>query len=166
MGGRYTGHSYQSNSSLWLAWRRGYDAEIGRWLSEDPIGVQDGPNRYAYVRGNPVKLIDPDGRAAVLPLAGGLGAAAWIKSCQSKAISEAERHFGPWDKKKHCYTSCYFNRCILMSPVITLLGGLVHELVDWKEDAVDDLKANWYGVKVSYKFWVSCEMSCESCPVK
>ena len=34
---------------------------FGRWLSEDPLGIDDGVNLYAYVHGNPVNRIDPDG---------------------------------------------------------------------------------------------------------
>lgn len=46
---------------LSLAAYRGYDPEIRRWLSEDPGGMLDGPNLYAYVRNQPTKLIDPSG---------------------------------------------------------------------------------------------------------
>ena len=34
---------------------------IGRWLSRDPIGLDDGPNLYRYVLNNPVNEIDPSG---------------------------------------------------------------------------------------------------------
>ena len=40
---------------------RTYDASIGRWLSEDPLGFGAGPNNYAYVNGNPIGLTDPLG---------------------------------------------------------------------------------------------------------
>ena len=41
---------------------RFYDAEVGRFLSEDPIGFEGGDwNLYAYVGGNPVIGIDPEG---------------------------------------------------------------------------------------------------------
>jgi hypothetical protein len=36
---------------------------MGRWTAADPIGIADGVNRYAYVRGNPIKLSDPGGTA-------------------------------------------------------------------------------------------------------
>ena len=37
---------------------RYYNPSTGRWLSRDPIGEQGGPNLYAFVRNNPISLID------------------------------------------------------------------------------------------------------------
>jgi hypothetical protein len=39
-----------------------YDAKIGRWLTEDPIGFDAGdPNLYRYVGNNPANAVDPTG---------------------------------------------------------------------------------------------------------
>jgi RHS repeat-associated protein len=35
---------------------------LGRWTSADPAGMADGPNLYAFVANNPVKMVDPSGR--------------------------------------------------------------------------------------------------------
>jgi uncharacterized protein RhaS with RHS repeats len=43
--------------------QRYYDPQIGRLLSVDPSPLAW--NRYAYANGNPLTLIDPDGRATV-----------------------------------------------------------------------------------------------------
>lgn len=40
---------------------REYDAGAGRWLTEDPLGSADGPNRHAFVRNNPLSFVDPHG---------------------------------------------------------------------------------------------------------
>jgi len=40
---------------------RWYDAQTGKWLSRDPIGVEGGINLYAYTENNPVNAIDPLG---------------------------------------------------------------------------------------------------------
>ena len=48
---------------------RYYSFRRGRFLSVDPVGGEVGLsqswNRYAYVRGNPIRTIDPDGRAGL-----------------------------------------------------------------------------------------------------
>lgn len=38
--------------------RRYYDPEIGRWLTPDPIGFEDGPNLYAYLHNSPLLSFD------------------------------------------------------------------------------------------------------------
>ena len=41
---------------------RWYDAETGRWLSKDPIGISGGLNLYVFCLNNPMNGIDPFGR--------------------------------------------------------------------------------------------------------
>lgn len=40
---------------------RFYDPQLGRFISEDPIGLTGGINQFAYVRNNPQNKIDPSG---------------------------------------------------------------------------------------------------------
>lgn len=40
---------------------RTYDPAIGRFLQRDPLGLADGPNRYAFVGNNPLTFTDPLG---------------------------------------------------------------------------------------------------------
>lgn len=54
----YTGHYYHAPTGLWLTHFRAYDAEMGRWLSRDPIGENGGMNLYGYVANNPVNSVD------------------------------------------------------------------------------------------------------------
>jgi len=57
---------------------RYYDPEVGRFISEDPIGFEGGINLYAYASNNPILLIDPSGliapNIAAALIGGGIGA--------------------------------------------------------------------------------------------
>jgi RHS repeat-associated protein len=57
----FTGHLAHSPTGLTLAPFRAYDASLGRWISQDPIGLAGGLNLFAYVNGNPVDTADPLG---------------------------------------------------------------------------------------------------------
>jgi len=57
----YTGHKIHGSSNLALAPFRALDSAIGRWLSQDPIGLRGGPNLYAYSLNNPLSHVDPLG---------------------------------------------------------------------------------------------------------
>ena len=74
---RFTGKE-KDDSGLYYYGARYYDDALGRFMAADSIlpDVYDPQqlNRFAYVRNNPVKLVDPDGHAANLVL-GALGAA-------------------------------------------------------------------------------------------
>jgi RHS repeat-associated protein len=84
----YMGHYYGRQAGLSLAWFRGYDPNLGRWLSQDPIGLKDGPILYGYVGDDPANFYDPLGKSAVpfpIPIpvgpAIGIGAAAGVVAC-------------------------------------------------------------------------------------
>jgi RHS repeat-associated protein len=59
---RYTGREFDTETGLYYYRARYYDAGIGRFLSEDPIGFQAGnANFYAYVDNEPIGSRDPTG---------------------------------------------------------------------------------------------------------
>jgi RHS repeat-associated protein len=58
---RFCGKECDDATGLYYFGHRYYAPWLGRWLSADPIGPADDPNRYRYVRNNPVCLVDPDG---------------------------------------------------------------------------------------------------------
>jgi RHS repeat-associated protein len=49
-------------NNLYYMRARYYDANLGRFISEDPAGIAGGLNLFAYVGGNPMILVDPTGR--------------------------------------------------------------------------------------------------------
>lgn len=54
--------------NTFLMGRRYYDASLGRFISEDPLGVTaDSLNAYAYALNNPVVRIDPSGTTSENP---------------------------------------------------------------------------------------------------
>jgi RHS repeat-associated protein len=58
---QYTGRDYDLETSLRYYRARYYDSGAGRFLSEDAARFAADVNFYAYVRGNPINLIDPYG---------------------------------------------------------------------------------------------------------
>jgi RHS repeat-associated protein len=68
---RYTGKERDEDTGLYYFGARYYAPWIGRWTSCDPKGLAAGVHLYAYVRGNPIRFADPDGRD--VPLYAGFG---------------------------------------------------------------------------------------------
>ena len=58
---RFPGQTNDPETSLNQNWHREYAPELGRYVQSDPIGLMGGVNTYAYVRGNPLTRLDPDG---------------------------------------------------------------------------------------------------------
>lgn len=59
---RYANREKDAENGFYYYGARYYAPWIGRWISPDPAGITDGPNRYAFVGNNPVGRTDRGGR--------------------------------------------------------------------------------------------------------
>src|SRR5205823_6969245 len=59
----YTSREYDAEIDLQYNRARYYDANTGRWISQDPLGFDAGDsNLYRYVNNRPVNTTDPSGK--------------------------------------------------------------------------------------------------------
>jgi RHS repeat-associated protein len=63
----YTGREQDPDTGLLYYRARFYDPELGRFISEDPIGLKGGNNLFAYVSNNPARFTDPSGLCQLRP---------------------------------------------------------------------------------------------------
>ena len=61
---RFTAKERDEESGLEYHGARYYAGALARWLTPDPTGSTDGLNLYQYVRGNPLRFVDPTGTQA------------------------------------------------------------------------------------------------------
>ncbi len=58
---RFPGQYQDDETGFYYNYYRDYDPSLGRYIQSDPIGLDDGPNTYTYVYGNPLNYYDSDG---------------------------------------------------------------------------------------------------------
>jgi len=66
----YTGRERDSLTGLQYNRARFYDPQLGRFISEDPIGLAGGINSFIYVKNSPVNAIDPLGLSSIVVIVG------------------------------------------------------------------------------------------------
>lgn len=97
---RFAGQYFDAETGLHYNTRRYYDPNIGRYITQDPIGYDGGINLYNYVDSDPINAIDPTGE--ILP-ALALGYARCVLACGAiKAVTNAA---GLCDNTS-CLTDC------------------------------------------------------------
>ncbi len=61
---RFPGQYYDAETGLHYNWNRYYDPRTGRYLTPDPVGLEEGINLFTYTENNPVNKVDSNGLAA------------------------------------------------------------------------------------------------------
>ncbi len=70
----FTGRLFDQATGLQNNLNRWYDAEVGRWISEDPIGFAGGDaNLYRFGQNNSLRYVDPTGLTIGIPSFGDPG---------------------------------------------------------------------------------------------
>jgi RHS repeat-associated protein len=64
---RYTGKERDEETGFGYHGARYHAPWLGRWTSCDPAGLIDGLNMYLYVKANPLRFFDPNGRQTQTP---------------------------------------------------------------------------------------------------
>jgi RHS repeat-associated protein len=157
----FTGRVFLKEANLYDYRNRVYSAELGRFLQTDPIQFDAGDvNLYRYVGNSPIMLTDPSGKISVPLFLLGAAHTLWQAVCGSTAMRKAREECST-DKGRHCYVSCWHNRCMLLfNSHVTAAGGVAWELYHgWNNDSWPDLKANIKGIISPFNF-SDCASSC------
>ncbi len=67
---RYSGKRIDDETGLVYFGKRYYDPNLGRWITKDPLGTPEGPNRYAYLKNDPMSHVDQYGLYSFSDFAG------------------------------------------------------------------------------------------------
>jgi RHS repeat-associated protein len=93
---RFPGQYYdQETGAHYNYYRDNYLPDFGRYGQSDPIGLEGGINTYAYVNGNPMTYVDPEGKHPALVCVAVAGSAAGIGKihCTLKGMELCKRLF-------------------------------------------------------------------------
>ena len=83
---RFQGREWSAATGLINFRMRWYDAETGRWISKDPIGLSGGLNLYVFCGGDPLNYRDPDGNVLIFAPALALPPVAVVGAAAAAAI--------------------------------------------------------------------------------
>jgi len=85
---KYAARPLDAVTGLYNMRARWYDPHMGRWVSEDPIGLAGGINPYAYANNSPTNHRDPSGLK-------GCGGLCYLEGVQNSGFSGPDRFRNP-----------------------------------------------------------------------
>ena len=162
---RFPGQYQDHETGLYYNWNRYYSAEIGRYITSDPIGLSGGMNTFGYVKQASINLIDPEG------LVYGYGngpygphyAAPDLSICGFKLAQVMFAKYGGVDDHlMHCEWQCRMKTECNYSGFVTGFLGYVKEVID-------PARTGWRAVRTDPRrlinlplLWVSDDISLPS----
>ncbi|MBK5072971.1 RHS repeat protein [Budviciaceae bacterium CWB-B4] len=169
---RLQGQQQDEESGLYYNHYRYYDPHIGRYISQDPIGLHGGINTYRYPL-NPIQWIDPLGldaienALAVTILGPDVIPAKFIVDESYKFGQDMHKivggiHNGAADALRHCYWMCRMTQSF--GPGKAYLIGKSHEEAgnragQPKDEEAMDLANNGVGISCGISF-KRCDNAC------
>ena len=128
---QYTGRE-NDGTGLYYYRARYYSPELQRFISEDPIGLVGGINKFVYTENNPIRYKDPQGLTvgAAIGAAFGVGVGCIIGHCTYKCNKRCKELYpqnisdelGGYDLNYNQRMRCFFN-CELYCASFGLFGS-------------------------------------------
>jgi RHS repeat-associated protein len=101
---RLPGQYLDEETGLHYNYRRYYDTDSGRYVTQDPIGVEGGINQYKYASADPVNMSDPTGECPMCAAYAVCVAQCMLEDVASNTVAGECNNFG--DSAKNCAASC------------------------------------------------------------
>jgi RHS repeat-associated protein len=139
----YTAREWDPEINLYYYRARYYDPRVGRFISEDPIGMFGGINLYLYVDDCPTTLRDPSGLQVGRPPRP-MEMTCWQAASNVWVLFRQVKEDKVPDKVGHCLAHCWLTKAC---------GAAASHMIDKPKEAWDAAKGmmaqiRWAGVRV------------------
>jgi RHS repeat-associated protein len=145
---QFAGREYDAETQLYYDRARYLDPSVGRFISEDPIGLAGGMNLYAFVGNDPVNVSDPSGEkaSAEVELCGGY----------QEPFAFAAEHLGSgWLLTHWGFLRRQVKKWFHLTPVsAAFTAGIIHEGPWWDGDLTRSEGAPCNGIGDIFLFMV------------
>ena len=137
---RFPGQYYDNETGLHYNYFRFYDSKLGRYLREDPIGLEGGVNFYVFVFENPINFIDPSGLRGGyrpppvfrpqpdIPESGRRAPGGASSGCHDTLMTFCDEWCCDWDE---CTQKCKAKCPIIKSPSTKTITKCIKSHTEW-----------------------------------